>query len=112
MEEKKNVHCKFTYKCGICGQEYNNILDRAKCEIACAEKAEAKAKKAAELKKKEEQKVRKAEVDAEFKKLPNTVVYGTDINGVIAGEVKQALNLQSNERPIFIIADTFKIIFY
>ncbi len=50
--------------------------------------------------------------DAEFKKLPNTVVYGTDINGVIAGEVKQALNLQSNERPIFIIADTFNRIVF
>ena len=51
--EKKNINCKFTYKCGICGKEYNNVLDRAKCEIACAEKAEEEAKKAAEAKKKE-----------------------------------------------------------
>ena len=67
--EKKNINCKFTYKCGICGKEYSNVLDRAKCEIACAEKAEEEARKAAEAKKKEEQKVRKAEVDAAFEHL-------------------------------------------
>ena len=69
MEEKKDIYCKFTYKCGICGKEYSSVLDRAKCEIACAEKAEEEARKAAEAKKKEEQKVRKAEVDAAFEHL-------------------------------------------
>ena len=49
---------------------------------------------------------------AEFKKLPETVVFGTDINGTIAAEIKQALNLTSNERPIFIIADTFNRIVF
>ena len=44
---------------------------------------------------------------AEFKKMPNTVVYGTDTNGAIAGELKQGLNLGSDNRPIFVIADTF-----
>ena len=44
---------------------------------------------------------------AEFKKMPNTVVYGTDTNGAIAGELKRALNLGSDNRPIFVIADTF-----
>ena len=44
---------------------------------------------------------------AEFKKMPNTVVYGTDLNGAIADELKQALNLGSDNRPIFVIADTF-----
>ena len=48
----------------------------------------------------------------EFKKLPETVVFGTDINGAIAAEIKQALNLSSNERPIFIIADTFNRIVF
>lgn len=67
--EEKNVYCKFTYKCGICGKEYNNVLDRAKCEIACVEKAEEEARKAAEAEKKEAQKVRKAEVDAVFEHL-------------------------------------------
>lgn len=67
--EEKNIYCKFTYKCGICGKEYNNVLDRAKCEIACAERAEEEARKAAEAKKKEEQKIRKAEVDEVFERL-------------------------------------------
>ena len=44
---------------------------------------------------------------AEFKKMPNPVVYGTDTNGAIAGELKQGLNLGSDNRPIFVIADTF-----
>lgn len=69
MNNKNNVYCKFTYKCGICGNEFNNVLDRAKCEIACSEKAEAEAKKAAEAKKKEEQATRKAEVDFAFEAL-------------------------------------------
>ncbi|MGN0214557.1 MAG: transglutaminase family protein [Muribaculaceae bacterium] len=44
---------------------------------------------------------------SEFKKLPTTVVYGTDLNNAIANEIKSALNLESDNRPIFIIADTF-----
>ena len=45
---------KNVYKCGICNKEYENIQDRANCEIKCIklkqekEKAEAKAKKEAE----------------------------------------------------------------
>lgn len=71
--EKKEIRCKFTYTCGVCGKEYNNILDRAKCEIACSEKAEEEARKAAELKKREEQKTRKAEVDKAFEYLHKLV---------------------------------------
>ena len=47
-ENEKNVYCKFTYKCGICGAEYNNVLDRARCEIECGKKAEEEARKKAE----------------------------------------------------------------
>ena len=73
MEDKNNVYCKFTYKCGVCGKEHPNVLDRAKCEIACIEKAEKEARKAAELKKKEEQKARKAEVDLALENLHKLV---------------------------------------
>ena len=45
MENKNNIHCKFTYQCGICGKSYDSVLQRAKCEIACAEKAEEEARK-------------------------------------------------------------------
>lgn len=81
--EEKNVYCKFTYKCGICGKEYNNVLDRAKCEIECSHKAEEEAKKTEEAKKKEEQKTRKAEVDTAFEHLHKLVTayvkdYGHD----------------------------------
>jgi hypothetical protein len=67
--EEKNIYCKFTYKCGICGAEYNNVLDRAECEIACTERIEEEARKAEELKKKEEQMARKVEVDEAFQHL-------------------------------------------
>lgn len=69
MENENNIYCKFRYKCGICGAEYSSVLDRATCEIACAEKAEIEAKKAAEAKKLEEKNIRKSEVDAAFKHL-------------------------------------------
>jgi hypothetical protein len=54
------------FKCAICGTLYANVLDRAKCEIACAEKQEEEAKKAAEAKKHAEYNDRKAAVDAAF----------------------------------------------
>jgi hypothetical protein len=44
--------------------------------------------------------------------LPNNVSFGTDIDGAIAAEISEALNLQSNERPLFIIADTFNRIVF
>lgn len=43
----------------------------------------------------------------DFPALPNTVVYGTDIDGAIASEIREALNLPENGKPVFIIADTF-----
>jgi hypothetical protein len=73
MESKNNIYCKFTYKCGICGMEFDNVLDRAKCEIECSRKAEEEAKKAAEAKKKEEQQLRKSAVDEAFEHLHKLV---------------------------------------
>lgn len=64
MENKTYV--KPIYKCGVCGNAYEDILARARCEIACTEKQAEEAKKAAETKKKEEQKLRKAAVDEAF----------------------------------------------
>lgn len=66
--EKKEIHCKFTYKCGICGKEHQNVLDRAKCEIACTERAEAEAKKKAEEKMADDKKMRKAAIDESIKR--------------------------------------------
>lgn len=49
---------------------------------------------------------------AELPGMPKTAIYGTDINGTIASEITDALNLQTNNRPLFIIADTFNRIVY
>ena len=73
MEEKNNIYCKFTYKCGICGKEHSSVYDRMNCEMACVKKQQEEERKAAEAKEKEEQKARKAEVDAAFTKLYDLV---------------------------------------
>ena len=57
---------KTVYKCGICGSEHKMLVDRAKCELACADKMAEEAKKAAALKKEAEYAERKAEVDNAF----------------------------------------------
>ncbi len=49
---------------------------------------------------------------SELPEMPSTVTYGTDINGAIAAEITEALNIQSNDRPLFIIADTFNRIVF
>lgn len=73
MEKEMNIKCKFTYKCGICGKDHNSVIDRANCEIACAKKQEAEAKKAAEEKERTEQKLRKDAVDEAFERLHRLV---------------------------------------
>jgi DNA-directed RNA polymerase subunit RPC12/RpoP len=73
MGEKKNIHCKFTYKCGICGKEFDNVLDRANCEIECVKKAEEAARKAEAEKKAAEQTMRKEAVDEAFENLHRLV---------------------------------------
>ncbi|MDE7335006.1 MAG: transglutaminase domain-containing protein [Muribaculaceae bacterium] len=44
--------------------------------------------------------------------LPSTAVYGIDTDGKIAAEIIESLRLQSGDRPIFIIADTFNRIVF
>lgn len=44
---------------------------------------------------------------AEFDKLPNTVVWGTDVDGKIRQEVWEQMKLTSPSLPVFLICDTF-----
>ncbi len=48
----------------------------------------------------------------DFNNLPNTIVWGTDINATIYNEVVTALKLSSPQRPIIIVADTFNRIVF
>lgn len=57
------MYARKAFKCSICDKEYENAMDRARCELACGKKQEEEAKKAAEAKKMAEQPARKAEVD-------------------------------------------------
>lgn len=82
MENKNEIKCKFTYKCGICGKEYDSVTARANCELACAAKQEAEERRAAEAKKKAAQTEAAAEVtkaiDAAYDLLVKyTEEYGT-----------------------------------
>ena len=67
MENKMYANLK--YKCAICGEIYDEVEDRMKCESACLRKQAEEAKKAAEEKRKIEQAARKAEVDAAVEKV-------------------------------------------
>ncbi|MBO4905697.1 MAG: transglutaminase domain-containing protein [Bacteroidaceae bacterium] len=44
---------------------------------------------------------------SEFKRLPSTTVWGTDIDGNILSEIREQLHLSSSSLPIFIICDSF-----
>ena len=44
---------------------------------------------------------------SEFQNMPNTIVWGTDVDGKIFAEIKEQMRLQHNNRPVFLIADTF-----
>lgn len=60
---EKKMCTKPQYKCGICGEIYESISERAQCELNCLKKQEEEAKKIAAAKKKEEQEARWAEVE-------------------------------------------------
>lgn len=59
---ENQIYNKPMYKCGICGEVYDSIPERVKCEQSCLKKQEEEAKKAAEAKKNAEKNVRKKEV--------------------------------------------------
>ena len=52
------------YTCGVCKTSYDTIQERAKCEMSCVKKIEEEERKAAEVKKKQEQETRYNEVNA------------------------------------------------
>lgn len=63
MSNENKMYSRLAYKCGICNKEFDNVKDRAECELACLKKQEEEKKLAAEKKKAEEQAARMKEVD-------------------------------------------------
>ena len=49
---------------------------------------------------------------SEFQNLPNTIVWGIDVDGKIWKEIKQEMKLQHENRPVFLIADTFNRVIF
>ena len=64
MDDK--IYTKPMYKCGVCDTTYDDILERAKCEITCTKKKKEKERAVAAAKKEAEYTDRKKEVDSAF----------------------------------------------
>lgn len=60
------MYTKKAFKCSICNKEYEDAMDRARCELACGKKQQEEAKKAAEAKKKEMKIADESQVDEAF----------------------------------------------
>ena len=65
------------YKCSICGKDYDNVKDRAECEIRCIHAAEEESKRIA-----------KAEAEAARTKLANEIEEAPADGGVYARKDK------------------------
>ena len=48
----------------------------------------------------------------DFEGLPSTLSLGTDIDSIISKEIREAMKLNNDNKPIFIIADTFNRVVY
>ena len=48
----------------------------------------------------------------DYGKLPSNVVFGIDVDGGIAKDLKSGLELKSEEKPIIVVADTFNRIVF
>lgn len=97
------MYTKQVFKCGICGKEYENVTDRAKCELNCYQKQQEEIKKAAEEKKKAEQAARKKEVDEAFDKATELRnVYLRDY-GEYSYEYKNIHNNLNDDERFFVI---------
>ena len=72
------------YKCSICGKDYDNVKDRAECEIRCIHAAEEESKRIA-----------KAEAEAIMKVNQAIINSGTD-ERVIALKQVEALKEMAN----------------
>ena len=64
MKEENKMYAKPQYKCAICGEIYDDVQNRANCEMKCIKKQQEEEKKAAEAKKRAEKNTRQQEVDA------------------------------------------------
>lgn len=63
MNNENKMYARQAFKCSICGKEYENAIDRARCELNCYAKQQEEVKKAAETEKKAAQAARKKAVD-------------------------------------------------
>ena len=57
---------KKAFKCSICDKEYEDVMDRARCELTCGKKMQEDIKKAQEAKNKEIRLAEEAKVDEAF----------------------------------------------
>lgn len=63
-KEENNIYSKPMYKCAICGEVFEDIESRTKCEMTCVEKVKEEKKAIDKAKKEAEKKERQQEVSA------------------------------------------------
>lgn len=94
MENENKMYAQPMYKCAICGTVHESIPARIQCETKCYQKQELEAKKAAEAKKKEEQKSYHDKVDQLVEDAVTAIMDYTDkyghyeYNGKLADEME------------------------
>jgi len=67
------------YRCGICGKDFDNTLDRAKCEIECDKKIKVEAEKQKQENLKAEKEKRIAELESAYEEYQTTMDNAYDV---------------------------------
>ena len=90
---------KTTYKCGLCGKEYETIAERARCEVACVDKQLAIEEKAKKEKKKQEQETERQAIIAEIVRVGEMVDAYTDKYGSFTYSTADFAEPEKKEEP-------------
>ena len=99
----ENKYTKPQYKCAICGTAHDELKSRINCETACLKKQENEAKKAAELKKKQEHDECKAFTDAQVKEAAQAVREYTSKYGLYTYDYEEDLMYDNGACSLFSI---------
>ena len=90
---------KTTYKCGLCGKEYETIPERARCEAACVDKQLAMEEKAKKEKQKQAQEAERKAIVAEIMRVGEMVDAYTDKYGSFTYSTADFAEPEKKEEP-------------
>lgn len=90
---------KTTYKCALCGKEYETIPERARCEVACVDKQLAMEEKAKKEKQKQAQEAERKAIVAEIMRVGEMVDAYTDKYGSFTYSTADFAEPEKKEEP-------------